>query len=82
MTTYIHEDRHHHQPSIEADQRGVLGEPVLHDKPPLDCSEEVVVEAGVDQQDENLGNAIPDIVDFDKPSACCQRGGFPKVEAL
>lgn len=61
-TTYIetHGDADHEQ--VEAEQAVVLGEAV-GDEPGADEVDEVEVEAGVDEQEQDLLDAVPDLVD-------------------
>jgi len=66
--TYVHEDGDNHELGVEADERLVLLQVVLLDKSLLDGSEEIPVQSGVDDKDDDLGNSIPDIVDLN-PSA-------------
>jgi hypothetical protein len=67
--TYVHADGDNHQLCVEAYERLVLCETDLINKSDLDNAQEVPVEAGVDDEDEDLGDLIPDIVDVDKDLA-------------
>lgn len=62
-TTYIHQNRHHHEFCVEPNERSVLGEPVLYDEALFDGAKEVVVKAGIDEQNEYLGNTVPNLID-------------------
>lgn len=69
LTTYVHGYRDNHKLRIEAHERLVLCETNLINKPDLNNAQKVPVETSVDDEDEYLGNLIPDIVDLDKSVA-------------
>ena len=62
----VHGYRHHHELCVEAHEGFVFGEAMLLHKSLLDGVEEIPVEVRIYQQDEDLGNLIPDVVDVDK----------------
>lgn len=66
MDTYVHGDRNNHQLCVEAHERLVLGETDLVDKPDLHNAQKVPVEASVDDEDEDLRDLVPDIVDLNE----------------
>jgi hypothetical protein len=80
--TYIHADGDNHQLRVEAYEGLVLCQTDLVDKSDLDDAQEVPVEAGVDDEDKDLGDLVPDIVDVDKDLANGRRrvGGDPDGE--
>ena len=63
--TYVHENGDNHELGVETDERLVLLQVVLLDESLLDGSEEIPVQSGVDDEDDDLGDAIPDIIDLD-----------------
>ena len=65
--TYIHAYGNDHQLRVEAHQWSVLFQAMGCNKSLLDYSKEVVVKAGVYNEDGDFGNAVPVFVDFDKP---------------
>jgi hypothetical protein len=67
--TYIHADGNNHQLCVEAYERLVFCETDLINQSDLDNAQEVPVETGVDDEDEDLGDLVPDIVDVDKDGA-------------
>jgi hypothetical protein len=67
--TYVHADGNNHQLRIEAYERLVLCQTDLINKSDLDNAQEVPVETGVNDEDEDLGDLVPDIVDVDKDLA-------------
>lgn len=62
MSTYIHADRENHELCIKANQGRIFGQGVLHNKPSFYSAQKIVVESSVDEQDENLGDAVPHCV--------------------
>ena len=62
--TYVHEDGNDHELSVEANKRLVLLQIVLLDESLLDGSKEIPVQAGVNDEDDDLGDTIPDIIDL------------------
>ena len=69
--TYVHGNGNDHEFCVEAHKRLVLGETDLFDESDLDNAQEVPIETGVDNEDEHLGDLVPDIVDLDK--SCVDR---------
>lgn len=63
--TYVHEDGDNHELGVEADEGLILLQVVLLDESLLDGSEEIPVQSGVDDEDDDLGDSIPDIIDLD-----------------
>ena len=52
--TYIHADADDHQLGVKADQRRVLGQPMLLYEPDLHGPQEVPVQTCIDDQDQYL----------------------------
>jgi hypothetical protein len=66
--TYVHENGDNHELGVKTDERFVLLQIMLLDESLLDSSEEIPVQSGVDNEDDDLGDSIPDVIDLD-PSA-------------
>jgi hypothetical protein len=62
----VHGNGDDHKLCVEPNQRGVFLQPILLHEPDLDSPEEVPVEGGVDGEDKDLGDLVPNVVDFDK----------------
>lgn len=66
MQTYIHSNGYDHQSLVELDQWLVLDKSMLFQEPLLNGIEEVPVQPGIDYQNYNLGDLVPDLIDVDK----------------
>lgn len=64
--TYVHCNGDNHEFYVEAHEWLVLCESDLVDKADLDDAEEVPVETGVDDEDQHLGDLVPDVVYLDE----------------
>lgn len=65
--TCIEHDRNDHQPGIKVYQRSVFHQAILLEQTLLDDTEEVPVQASVDEANQTLGGPVPVLVDGDKP---------------
>lgn len=66
VQTYVHSNRHYHQSLVKLDQWLVLHQSVLLQESILHGPQEVPVKSSVDDQDDNLGDLIPDLIDVDE----------------
>jgi hypothetical protein len=63
--THVQHNRNEHQPRIERNQWGIFHQTILVKQTLLNNPEEVIVEAGVDETDDDLGYSVPVPVDLD-----------------
>lgn len=66
MTTYIHKNRERHESGIIPDQRSVLIEAMVLDETLANDMQEVPVEEGVHNADQDLRNLVPVLIDLNK----------------
>lgn len=65
-TTYVHHNGDDHELGVELDQGGVFLEAMVLDEALTDGPQEVPVEEGIHNADEDLGDLVPVLVDLDE----------------
>lgn len=65
-STYIHSNGDDHELGVESDERLVLDQAMLLEKAVLHHFEEVPVEIGIDNENEDFRNTVPVLVDIDE----------------
>lgn len=74
-TTYVHHDGDGHESGVELDQGGVFLEAMVLDEAHTDGPQEVPVEEGIHNADEDLGDLVPVLVDLDEAFKASARRG-------
>jgi hypothetical protein len=66
LATYVHGNGDDHELGVEGYERLVLGKADLVDKSDLDDAQEVPVQGSIDDENEDLGDLVPNFVDLDE----------------
>ena len=68
--TNVHGDGNGHEPEVEAHEGGVFLQAVVFDQASSDRVEEVPVQAGVDDENDDFGGSVPVLIDRDVSARC------------
>jgi len=78
---YVHANRNDNDAGVEAHEIVVFLDSVAYEAV-LDLDDEVVVEAAVDEEDDEFGDFVPDVVDVDEALTGLSEDGFNLVIAI
>jgi hypothetical protein len=70
LATYVHRDRHSHKFCIEADKWSVFRKPMVFNQSLFDSAKKVVVQASIDDENNDFRCSIPVGINIDEAVLC------------